>query len=228
MVGDSRDEGMLACDHSCCPPVSRQAGGRQVHRFMARARRRDDGAAAVEFALLLPIFVMLVFGVISTGLSLWKHISDVQAARDAARYGSTLPVVPAAVSTDCASATLGVSGWLDCVRSVAIREAGWTDATNVGQTGDNGYVCVAYVQDTTTVGVNAKVLTQNLTAGTANPDDPAVPGSGSSAGGCFDDSRSDGRVQVYIRRDGNFNAVFYTRTWNMNTQISIPYERGSP
>jgi Flp pilus assembly protein TadG len=228
MVGDSRDEGMLACDHSCCPPVSRQAGGRQVHRFMARARRRDDGAAAVEFALLLPIFVMLVFGVISTGLSLWKHSSDVQAARDAARYGSTLSVLASGTDTSCDSASLGITGWLQCVQSVAIREAGWTDATNVGSTGDNGYVCVAYMKDLTAAGASATIPSQIVTAGTANPDDPVPPTSGTSAGGCFPDGRSDGRVQVYIRRDGDFNAVFYNRTWMMPTQVSIPYERGTP
>ena len=186
----------------------------------------------MEFALLLPIFAMLVFGVISTGLSLWKHNTDVQAARDAARYGSTLPISSGA-ATDCGSASLSGSGWLACVQSVAIREGGWTSVANVSATGDHAYVCVAYVKDTSPT-ASGTIASQHLTAGTANPDDPPLPGSGSASGGCFDDNetgapiRRDGRVQVYIRRDGNFNAVFYTRTWKMSTQISIPFERGAP
>src|SRR5947207_6337929 len=151
---------------------------------MSRARRGDAGAAAVEFALLLPIFVMLVFGVISTGLSLWKHNSDVQAARDAARYGATLPISSSGGSTDCGSDSLGISGWLACVQSVAIREAGWTSAANVGATSERGYVCVAYVRDTGPTS-SATVSTQHLVAGTANPDDPPIPGSGAASGGCF-------------------------------------------
>lgn len=191
---------------------------------IARMRRRDDsGAAAVEFALLLPIFVMLVFGVISTGLSLWRHISDVQAARDAARYGATLPVSAAGTDTNCDSTSLSEDGWLACVQSVAVREAGWADAASVGTTGDNGYVCVAYIKDTNP-GSTGTVGNKRLIAGTANPDDP-IP---SDANTCFNDGRSDGRVQVYIRRDGNFNAVLYGRTWKMDTQISVPYERGTP
>jgi Flp pilus assembly protein TadG len=33
-----------------------------------RRRHEEHGAAAVEFALLAPVFIMLVFGVISFGL----------------------------------------------------------------------------------------------------------------------------------------------------------------
>jgi Flp pilus assembly protein TadG len=186
--------------------------------------RRDDGAAAVEFALLLPIFVILVFGVISTGLALWRHISDVQAARDSARYGSTLPVTATGTDTDCASDQLSKAGWLACVQAVAVHEGGWSDASAVGTNNDHGYVCVAYVKASPPAGASAQVTSGRLTAGTANPDDPAP----SDANTCFLDNRTDGRVQVYIRRDGEFNAIFYGRTWKMDTQISVPYERGTP
>lgn len=186
---------------------------------MIRRRRRDDGAAAVEFALLLPIFVMLTFGVISTGIALWKHISDVQAARDAARYGSTLPLV-ASGPTNCNATNLSRTGWLACVQSVAIHEANWPDVAAVSAATDGGYVCVAYVQGT---GAGGTVTSARLEAGTHTSDDPPMP-----ANKCFDDQRDDGRVQVYIRRIGSFDAILYARKWNMNTRISIPYERGTP
>ncbi len=43
----------------------------------------DAGAAAVEFALLLPLFIMLVFGIISGGFTFDRWISVTQSAREA-------------------------------------------------------------------------------------------------------------------------------------------------
>ena len=49
-------------------------------------RRKDQrGAAAVEFALVLPIFVALVFGIIQYGYYFWTAESANSAAREAAR-----------------------------------------------------------------------------------------------------------------------------------------------
>ncbi len=45
----------------------------------------DRGAAAVEFALLLPLLVMLVFGLIDFGRAINAQITLTQAAREGAR-----------------------------------------------------------------------------------------------------------------------------------------------
>ena len=50
-------------------------------------RRREDGAAAVEFALLVSLFVMLLFGIIDYGLYFNDSISTRQGVREAARQG---------------------------------------------------------------------------------------------------------------------------------------------
>jgi Flp pilus assembly protein TadG len=47
--------------------------------------RRDRGAAAVEFALLLPLLLLLVFGIIDFGRALNAQITLTQAAREGAR-----------------------------------------------------------------------------------------------------------------------------------------------
>lgn len=52
-----------------------------------RRRERDDGAAAVEFALVVPFLVMLVFGIISFGIIFAQHLSLGNAARQGARFG---------------------------------------------------------------------------------------------------------------------------------------------
>lgn len=51
-----------------------------------RARLRDDGAVAVEFALVLPLLLLVVFGVIDFGRMLNAQISLTQAAREGARW----------------------------------------------------------------------------------------------------------------------------------------------
>lgn len=53
-------------------------------RLQSRAGER--GAAAIEFALILPILVVLVFGVIEFGRVFNAQISITNAAREGARY----------------------------------------------------------------------------------------------------------------------------------------------
>lgn len=48
-------------------------------------QRSRSGAAAVEFALVLPIFLMLLFGIIQFGSVLFLHNNMVNAAREAVR-----------------------------------------------------------------------------------------------------------------------------------------------
>jgi len=47
--------------------------------------RRDGGAAAVEFALILPLLLLIIFGIIDFGRMLNAQSSANQAAREAAR-----------------------------------------------------------------------------------------------------------------------------------------------
>lgn len=59
-----------------------------VRRFAWGSRafgRRRDGAAAVEFALVAPLFILLLAGMLSYGGYLWTAHSVQQLANDAAR-----------------------------------------------------------------------------------------------------------------------------------------------
>jgi Flp pilus assembly protein TadG len=51
------------------------------------ARRPEAGTSAVEFALVAPIFIMLVFGIISFGIVFAQNLALDNAARQAARSG---------------------------------------------------------------------------------------------------------------------------------------------
>lgn len=48
-------------------------------------RRGESGAAAVEFAIVLPIFLAMLFGIIQFGAVLFLHNNMVNAARETAR-----------------------------------------------------------------------------------------------------------------------------------------------
>lgn len=49
-------------------------------------RRGEHGAAAVEFALVLPILVVLFFGIVNVGFVLAQQLSLSNSARQAARF----------------------------------------------------------------------------------------------------------------------------------------------
>jgi Flp pilus assembly pilin Flp len=73
-----------------------------MFRFRAGSPpNRDDrqrGAAAVEFALIVPLLVSLVFGVIDFGVAVGQNISLQGAAREGARQGVTQGDVVATTS----------------------------------------------------------------------------------------------------------------------------------
>lgn len=50
--------------------------------------RREAAQSLAEFALMLPVFLILVFGIIDFGMGLRAYISTAQATREGARFGS--------------------------------------------------------------------------------------------------------------------------------------------
>lgn len=55
---------------------------------ITRFRRDDRGAAAVEFALVLPILVVLVFGVVDFGRALFAYNYLTSAVREGGRFAA--------------------------------------------------------------------------------------------------------------------------------------------
>lgn len=64
------------------------------------------GQALPEFALVLPVLLILMFGIVQFGFLFGGHVGLTNAARDAARYASVLQVGDAATASANATATM--------------------------------------------------------------------------------------------------------------------------
>jgi Flp pilus assembly protein TadG len=116
----------------------------------AGRRRRDNGAAAVEFALVVPILLLLVFGLIDYGL----YFSDSLGARDGARVAARRGVVAGFPTDACAgNPTASGDAQLQQLACLAVNQAnpvgGVAYARVINPTdwdrGEDLLVCVAVV-----------------------------------------------------------------------------------
>lgn len=58
----------------------------RLSSLLRRFARASDGAAAIEFAIIVPVFVMFCMGIIEGGRMLWIHNSIQTATEEAGRY----------------------------------------------------------------------------------------------------------------------------------------------
>ncbi|MGD2162761.1 MAG: pilus assembly protein, partial [Anaerolineales bacterium] len=92
--------------------------------------RKERGQGLVEFALVLPIFLMLIMGIVEFGRLMFIYNSVATASREAARYGASVGIN-----------TAGVEHFRDCsgIRDTAQRLAGFApiEHTNINIEYDN-------------------------------------------------------------------------------------------
>lgn len=164
----------------------------------------EQGAQLVEFALVLPVLLSLLLGIVTGGIAFNRNISIDNAARESARYGATLPVDG------------GMSAWLNSVADVAIGSA--TGELDDGEQGRS--VCVAYVHPD---GADPVDQTTRLVVDSAGIRTVAV---GSQ---CFADTRpnDERRVQVQVQRDTDLILVLWGRTVTLEGQSTVRFERAS-
>jgi len=89
------------------------------------AKARDRGTAAVEFALVLPVLLLIVFGIIDFGRALNAQIELTGAAREGVRLAA-LGSSNAAIQAQAAAAAPGLSGVTVTVAASCAAGAGPT------------------------------------------------------------------------------------------------------
>jgi hypothetical protein len=165
----------------------------------------------VEFAIIMPLLFLLLFGIISFGLLFDSQLSITDGAREAGRYGATLPV------TNYGSDTAAMHAWLDDIADRAVMDASGQLDPGV----ENRSICVAYVHPNGTADID--LSTMRVEAGGAtiysNQD-------GLWDGPCFDDGRpvDERRVQVLVGRDADIEAIFFSTTVTLESDSVTRFE----
>jgi Flp pilus assembly protein TadG len=122
-----------------------------VHNRIAWTTRKTDGRrgrgqALVEFALVVPLFMLLLAGMVDFGMGLNASITVTNAAREGARFGTVSPD-----ATDIENRARAIATGLEqsrlTVASSCTRPVGSTPATctlSTWQAGDSVVVQVGY------------------------------------------------------------------------------------
>jgi hypothetical protein len=63
-------------------------------RLFSRFARNDKGATALEFAIILPVLLLFVFGIVEWGLYMYNRQVITNAAREGARHGVLMRAAP--------------------------------------------------------------------------------------------------------------------------------------
>jgi Flp pilus assembly protein TadG len=123
---------------------------------LPRRARAERGAAALEFALVVPVLLLVLFGVITTAMAYSDHSSATNAVREGARYG--------------AAADITSTSWATSVRD-RVKQVYF----NAGATVTDAQICVRLVK------ADGTTATQVIgsSCGTA----PSLP-SGMATGSC--------------------------------------------
>ncbi len=101
-----------------------------------------DGQSLVEFALVFPVFLLLLFGLIDIGRFVYTANAVSEAAREGARFGSVVAncgtnreACVEAETHDRLAAVAGATVTAGCTRYV-VTQARWVPATGGCQTND--------------------------------------------------------------------------------------------
>jgi hypothetical protein len=168
-------------------------------------RHSETGAALTEFALIVPLLIMLLFGIVSVGVAYNHQLSLTHAAREAGRHGATLPVA------NFNATPPAMDAWLDDL-ATRIEE----DATGSLGPGTPGlWTCVAYVHPDGNLDDDS---TRSRT------DDEGNVTYANAA--CFADGRptNERRVQVRVAREVDFNLIVFAQVLTLDSEAVSRFE----
>ena len=131
-------------------------------KAQALRRKKQEGASLVEFSVIAPIFVVLLFGLVEFGMAIYDKGVLTNASREGARFGVVYSN-PRKTSTDIRSQV-----------QTYLTNAGFTDTATInvtgagGNSGDSLQVTVTYPYHFTVLPnfVSGLTGTMNLTANT--------------------------------------------------------------
>lgn len=167
--------------------------------------RGDRGAVLVEFALVLPILVMFLFGLVTAGMAWNQNLSLSSAARSGARYAATLPTSTTGTTMD------------DYLAAVTQRVIDSSEG-NLNSSVTSRVICVAYWHP---AAGGSNPLDQNRARTLTN-----TTVTTSSTTPCFTDNQSDDdtRIQITVQRTGTIQTGLWTQTVTLSQKVVFRYE----
>jgi Flp pilus assembly protein TadG len=129
--------------------MSGRLGGAAASRWV---RRRERGAVAVEFALVLPILIMLLIGTVTAGFEYSRAMGLTNAVREGARFGATADKSSATWAADVIARTRQTQfddepAEADSSTSVCVELRGSTTIGPICSTGAQGTPAVPVFEE---------------------------------------------------------------------------------
>jgi len=115
-----------------------------------RGRRRSTGQSLVEFALVFPIFILVLAAIIDFGLGMYSYMTVINAVREGGRLavtnctGPTPSCLGAVQSRTYASSVGLLSGATSTVTVACATTAGVSEACSASAAGDSVTVTANY------------------------------------------------------------------------------------
>lgn len=166
----------------------------------------ERGAAFLEFAVVLPVLLMLLLGIVSSGSAIDTNNKMNSAAREASRVAATLPADNLVL-------------WLDQVAEMAITSAsGEMDDGIPGR-----YVCVAYVYPEGPLPGGSSVGTDHTVRLVVNESGTKKITTGAA---CYSDGlpTDERRVQVMIERVADLQFVLFDRKVTLDGESTTRFD----
>jgi Flp pilus assembly protein TadG len=104
--------------------------------------RAQKGSSSVEFAMVLPLLILFVLGIIDAGRLMWTYNRAEKAAQMAARYAAVTDMIPSTLATT--DFTLQANGAVPGGQSVPTSAFSSTTCTSGSCTGSWGYSATAF------------------------------------------------------------------------------------
>jgi len=126
-----------------------------IHRRGSRRKNRTRGQALVEFALVVPVFLLVLCGILDFGFMLYSRMTVINASREGARISITAAnrtTIPSLASGAVLNNVTALNSALITTSTscVAIKTSGscnWSSTTS-SQAGDAVSVTVTYTYQT--------------------------------------------------------------------------------
>ena len=160
----------------------------------------------VEFAFVMPILIMLLFGLVSAGMAWNQNLALASGARAGARYAATLRTQSGTFAS--------LDDYLDAVAARVVDSSEGSLATSV----DGRVICVAYVHNLNQSAFD-KTRSRTETGTTVTRADSS----------CYSDNQgpTETHIQISVQRSTKIETGLWSQVVTLHQKVVYRYEQSS-